>query len=327
MNSHSRGQSINIMKKQLGEAYAFTQNEDITDIEINSREGDVHVDGVEGRTFTGIYLPASKRKSFLSAAASYHGTTIDKDNPTLSMSLPAELGYCRLEGEVWPLVSREGGPSITLRKPSTKVFPITDYASDEQIELIERAIKNRKNILIAGSTSSGKTSLLKSILYLYDDICPKERMITIEDTEELVPVLQNTESLFTKPQIKASNGDPMDMRFMVKKSLRKNPDRLIIGEIRDSAAFSVIDGWDSDHDGGVCSFHASGAENGFHRFMELANMDISNANDVRKAAMNINYVFYIDKNLQGERKIEEIVKVSFDRKNYQPVFEEVTFSS
>lgn len=325
MDSHIRGQSIKIMIKQLGEAYDLMKDENLTNIEINSREGKVFKDGVGGREYTGIKLSAERRKAFLSAAASYYGATIDKESPSLSMTLPQELCSCRLEGEVWPIV--KGGPSITLRKPSNKVFPITDYASHQQIDLIKKAIENRENILIAGSTDSGKTSLLKSILHLYKGICPKERMITIEDTEELVPVLENTDSLFTKPHIKAPNGDPMDMRYMVKKSLRKNPDRLIIGEIRDSAAFSVIDGWDSDHDGGVCSFHASGAENGFHRFMELAGMDISNANDVRKASMNINYVFYINKNLEGERKIEEIVKVSFDSRNYQPVFEEITFTS
>src|SRR5699024_1505647 len=146
------------------------------------------------------------------------------------------------------------------------------------------AIKNRENILIAGSTDSGKTSLLKSILHLYKDICPNERMITIEDTEELVPVLDNTESFFTTPHIKSSRNKPMDMEFLLTKTLRKHPDRIIVGEVRDGAAATVLNSWDTGHDGGVCTFHADSAKRGYHRFFgALAKLDEGKIADVRKA--------------------------------------------
>lgn len=327
MDSHSRGQSIKLMIKQLGEVYDLTKDENVTNIEVNSRNGKVFKDGVGGRknSYTGIKLSEERRKTFLSAAASYHGGVIDDEHPSISMSLPAALGSCRLEGQVWPVVKK---PSFALRKPSKEVFPITDYANEQQIKLIRSAIKNRENILIAGSTDSGKTSLLKSILHLYKDICPYERMITIEDTEELLPVLDNTESFFTAPHLKSSKGEPMDMQFMLKKTLRKNPDRIIIGEVRDNAALTVLHSWDTGHNGGICTFHAGGAKNGYYRFFgSLAGLDEEKTAHVRMATSNINYVFYINKNIHGQRRIEEIVKVSYDRKNQTPAFKEVTFTS
>lgn len=326
MDTNNRGQSINIMKAQLGPVSDMLKDNQITNIEVNSRGGRVEKDGVGGRKFTGIKLSKNQRKTFLSAAANYNGSTIDEEHPSLSMSLPHALGSCRLEGQVRPLVNC---PSFALRKPSNKVFPITDYANRQQIDLIRSAIRNRENILIAGSTDSGKTSLLKSILHLYEDICPKERMITIEDTEELVPVLDNTESFFTAPHIKSYKGEPMDMSFMLRKSLRMNPDRIIIGEVRDNSAITVLHGWSSGHNGGVCTFHAGDAKGGFYRFFgELAGLDEEKPAHVRMAATNINYIFYINKNnVDGVRRIEQIVRVSYDENSKKPIFNNVSFNN
>jgi type IV secretion system protein TrbB len=294
----------------LGEVADLLHRPDITDIEINSGSDCVYIDGTEGREKTPIKTDRQALRAFVNHVAASIGATINEQSPTLSAILPDQLYRCRLEATIPPM-SRS--LNVVIRKPG-KTFPMDDYVDEKSREILINAMLDKENLLICGSTSSGKTSFLNSLLVEMEKQRPYERLVIIEDEHEVQCTHRNHEYLFT---IKKDNQVIWSMANSVKKSLRMNPDRIIIGEVRDEAAREVLRAWATGHGGGMCTFHAGNTDDGFLNFYGMAGLDWNNILERRVASSMIDLIIFLSKGDDG-RKVREISRVCFDPQTEKP---------
>ncbi len=165
-------------------------------------------------------------------------------------------------------------PSQTDQKaspPETRPHARTSLPVDECIReggeglvtFLRWAVESRCNLLVAGGTSSGKTTLANALL---DNIPPEHRVITLEDTAELRPDLPNWVAFEANPNL------GVDIRALVKMCLRFRPDRIVVGEIRGAEAYDLVDSLNTGHPGGITTIHADRAESAVDRLETLMRM-------------------------------------------------------
>lgn len=174
-------------------------------------------------------------------------------------------------------------------------------------EFFQWVIERKDNIILSGSTSAGKTTLLNALL----DLIPKqERVITIEDTAELQTRVPNYVSLEANPSF------GVDVRALVRLSLRIRPDRIIVGEVRGAEAFDLLDALNTGHNGSAVSFHSNSSELAIPRLESMLRMAPETQNwpltDLRRQiAATFRYVVHAQRvgQSRGPREIREILGV------------------
>ena len=181
-------------------------------------------------------------------------------SPRVSAELP-ETGE-RFEGLVPPVVA---APCFAIRRPAVAVFTFGNYVetgimSGSQAELLRAGVRERKNILVAGGTSTGKTTLVNALLA--EVAKTGDRVVLIEDTRELQCAAPNLVALRTKDGA-ASLSD------LVRSSLRLRPDRIPIGEVRGAEALDLLKAWGTGHPGGIGTLHAGSAMGALRRLEQL----------------------------------------------------------
>lgn len=226
--------------------------------------------------------------------------SLTKENPIVAAELP--IDGSRFQGLIPPVVKN---PVFTIRKKSLKVYTLEDYvragiASFDHAEYLYRAIQNYKNILVVGGTGSGKTTFSNALLHKISEINPEDRMIIIEDTQELQCEMENRvfmrESEWTKTieLAQATN--------------RLRPSRITVGEIRKGApALELLKLWNTGHPGGLCTVHANSAYQGLTRMDQLI-QEVSQFPQRELISEAVNVCVFL-KRFGGSRRIEEIVEV------------------
>ena len=207
-----------------------------------------------------LSLSPADGERIIRLVAHHVGVEAHAGRPRLAAELPG--GGERFEGLLPPLVS---GPTFSLRKPASVVFPLGDYVehgvmSDGQARVLADAVRERRNILVVGPTSSGKTTLVNALLA--EVAALDERVVLIEDVRELQCPARNLVALRTKEGV-ASLAD------LVRSSLRLRPDRIIIGEVRGAEALDLIKAWGTGHPGGVATLHAGSSLGALLRLEQL----------------------------------------------------------
>ena len=200
------------------------------------------------------------RERIVRLVAHHVGVEVHAGSPRVSAELP-ETGE-RFEGLMPPVVA---APCFAIRHPAVAVFTLDDYVDagiigKEQAELLRAAVATRKNILVAGGTSTGKTTLVNALLA--EVAKTGDRVVLIEDTRELQCAAPNLVSLRTKDGA-ASLSD------LVRSSLRFRPDRIPIGEVRGAEALDLLKAWGTGHPGGVGTLHAGSAIGALRRLEQL----------------------------------------------------------
>lgn len=235
------------------------------------------------------------------------GKMIDINNPMVDASLDSGV---RINAIIPPLSKN---PILTIRKFQKDkndmdsligAGTLTPYMA----RFLEAAVKAKLNIIVSGSAGSGKTSLLNT---LGNFISNDERVITIEDIFELDLKSEHVVSLETKiPNYDGLGG--ISVRELVRNSLRMRPDRIIIGEVRGSEAFDLLQAMNTGHEGSLTTLHANGPKDALDRLETMVLMDgleltipairgyISNAVDL---------VVQISRMRDGKRKITHISEV------------------
>ena len=173
---------------------------------------------------------------------------------------------------------------------------------------LSAAVKARLNIIVSGSTGSGKTSLLN---VLSSFIPEDERIVTIEDVRELKLSQNNVISLETRDSNYDGIGN-VTIRDLVKNSLRMRPDRIIIGEVRGSEAFDLLQAMNTGHDGSLTTLHANGTMDALNRLETMVLMDGIEVpiNAMREYINNaLDLVVQITRMKDGRRKITDISEV------------------
>lgn len=218
-----------------------------------------------GRTETSSYLAPSEVERIIRLVASHVRLEAHANNPIVSAELPSrEDGVAgeRFEG-LLPPVSM--APCFTIRKPAKRVYTLDDYIGDRimlpaQADTLRQAVTARKNILVAGGTSSGKTTLANALLAEVAKL--EERVILIEDTRELQCAASDCVALRTKAGV-------VSMADLVRSTLRLRPDRIIVGEVRGPEALDMLKAWNTGHPGGIATVHANSAQSALYRLEQL----------------------------------------------------------
>jgi type IV secretion system protein VirB11 len=219
----------------------------------------------EGRVETGELMAPEQVERIVRLVASHARSEVHAASPVVSAELPPHgdgLAGERFEG-VLPPVST--GPCFSIRKPAARVYTLMDYVRDgimrpEAARLLAGAAVERRNILVAGGTSSGKTTLANALLA--EVAALGERVILIEDTRELQCAAPDTVALRTRPGV-------VTMADLVRSTLRLRPDRIVVGEVRGAEALDMLKAWNTGHPGGIATVHANSAVAALYRLEQL----------------------------------------------------------
>jgi type IV secretion system protein VirB11 len=271
---------------------------DVIEVMVNP-DGSLWIDRLgEGRSEVGVRIHASETERIIRLVASHIRTEAHENNPIVSAELPSGE---RFEG-VLPPVSRE--PCFAIRKPAAKIYKLLDYVRDRimvpiQADALRKAVRTRRNILVAGGTSSGKTTLANALLAEIADA--DERVILIEDTRELQCAAKDCVALRTRPGV-------VSLADLVRSTLRLRPDRIIVGEVRGAEALDMLKAWNTGHPGGIATVHANSAPSALYRIEQLVQEGVT-VIPRRLIAEAINLVVFISG--RGScRRIESIAEVT-----------------
>jgi type IV secretion system protein TrbB len=255
----SRG--ARMLRTALGPAIAaWLEDPGVVEVMLNP-DGRLWVDRLtEGLIDTGERLAASDGERIVRLVAHHVGAEVHSAAPRVSAELP-ETGE-RFEGLLPPVVA---APAFAIRKPAVAVFTLDDYVaagimSADEADVLRRAVDRRRNVLIAGGTSTGKTTLVNALLA--EVAKTTDRVVLIEDTRELQCKTPNLVALRTKDGV-ASLSD------LVRSSLRLRPDRIPIGEVRGAEALDLLKAWGTGHPGGIGTIHAGSALGALRRLEQL----------------------------------------------------------
>jgi len=219
----------------------------------------------EGRIDLGVRIATAATERVIRLVASHLKLEVHAASPIVSAELPSlgeGIAGERFEGLLPPVVP---APCFAIRKPAAKIHTLGDYVESHILTVseaawLQNAVTVRKNILIAGGTSSGKTTLANALLAEIAHL--DERVIVIEDTRELQCAAPDCVNLRTKPGV-ASLAD------LVRSTLRLRPDRIIVGEVRGAEALDMLKAWNTGHPGGIATVHANSAPAALYRLEQL----------------------------------------------------------
>lgn len=182
------------------------------------------------------------------------------------------------------------------------------WCSAEQLELIQQAVFRRDNILVVGGTSSGKSTLLQSMLYALPQ---NERVVIIEDTQELKPPNSFSMQLICRQKINEQLSF-IGYEDLIKHSLRLRPDRLVLGEIRSSEAYNFLLALSSGHSGSMGSMHAQSAREALLKLEMLVQLGApqwSYQSIRRLISLSLNTILVVERR-NGLRRLKEIAHIS-----------------
>ena len=255
----SRG--ARMLRTALGPAIAgFLDDPAIVEVMLNP-DGRLWIDRLkEGLCATDQILIPTDGERIVRLVAHHVGAEVHSGSPRVSAELPG-TGE-RFEGLLPPVVA---APTFAIRKPAVAVFTLEDYVAADimtgnQADVLRLAVERRKNVLVAGGTSTGKTTLVNALLA--EVARTTDRIVLIEVTRELQCPAPNLVALRTKDGV-ASLSD------LVKSSLRLRPDRIPIGEVRGAEALDLLKAWGTGHPGGIGTIHASSALGALRRLEQL----------------------------------------------------------
>ena len=186
---------------------------------------------------------------------------VDMEQPIVSGELP--IGGHRFEGLLPPVVAK---PAFTIRRRASRLIPLGDYVrtgvmTEYQAATIRSAISARLNIIISGGTGSGKTTLANAVIDEIVKFAPEDRLVILEDTAEIQCAADNAVLLHTS--------DTIDMGRLLKSTMRLRPDRIVVGEVRDGAALTLLKAWNTGHPGGIATIHSNTAMSALRRLEQL----------------------------------------------------------
>jgi pilus assembly protein CpaF len=242
-------------------------------------------------------------------AAQYVGKYVDEERPILEGRLP---DGSRLAAVLPP--AGPGGPYVAIRRffrEKLTVEKLVEFGSitPDAAELVDTLVKCKQNMVIAGGTASGKTSLLNAVSsYIPGD----ERVIVIEDSRELQLQRDHVVTLEGRPPDAKGRGE-VTIRQLFRTTLRMRPDRIVIGEIRGGEALDLVQAMTSGHGGCLTTLHATYPRDVLTRLETMAMMsDISLPLLALRAqiASAINIVVQVARFRDGSRKITHVSEIA-----------------
>lgn len=259
--SQSHYRLVRKLREAMGSIICNTLDDAlVVEIMLNP-DGQVFVERIgEPITQAGRLAPQAA-ETIIGTVAHALGTEVNLNRPIISGELP--IGGHRFEGLLSPVVA---APVFTIRKRATRLFGLDTYVRDRimteyQASVIRNAVENRMNIIVSGGTGTGKTTLTNAVIGEIVHLTPQHRLVILEDTAEIQCAAENAVALHTT--------DVVDMSQLLKSTMRLRPDRIIVGEVRDGAALTLLKAWNTGHPGGIATIHANNAVSALTRLEQL----------------------------------------------------------
>ncbi|MCJ8521161.1 type IV secretion system protein VirB11 [Pseudorhizobium tarimense] len=299
--SKSSDRLIRKLSAALGTAVCDALNDsEVVEIMLNP-DGKLFLERLGERITLIGDLSAEAAEVAIGAVAHALGAYADRGHPIVSGELPL-AGRYRFEGLLPPVVS---SPSFSIRRHLTRVLSLDDYVvasilTPAQAQTIREAVQTRRNIIVSGGTGSGKTTLATTIIGEMIRHSPQDRLVMLEDTPEIQCSAANIVSLRTSAAI--------DMSKLLRSALRLRPDRIVVGEVRDGAALSLLKAWNTGHPGGVATVHSNTARSTLQRLEQLTG-EVSQQPMCAIIGEAVDVVISIERTAKG-RRISEILQVT-----------------
>ena len=320
------------LRRELGEQVLRLLDDNLTEDILLNPDGSLWVKRM-GHGFSRIgEMPAAQAASALGTIAAWRGTVLNHEHPILETELP--IDGSRFEGIVSPVARR---PIFAIRLRPRRIFSLNDYESDGILtdgadplnqlrrrddfldgvrglkhgDVIRAAVRARKNILVVGSTGSGKTTLVNAILDSLAHLTPHDRVISIEDTTELQCSVTNYLDL------RAVGG--VTMLDCLRACMRLKPTRIVVGEVRGAEAHTLLKAWNTGHPGGAATVHANDALSGLIRLESLV-AEATSAPQQNLIAEAVDLVVFVDEesSVKAGRKVREVLLVTgYSNGSYQ----------
>jgi pilus assembly protein CpaF len=292
----------------LGPLEPLLEDDSITDIMVNGpdrvfieRRGKVVLSSARFRD-------AAHAMNICQRIAAAVGRRVDESSPTVD----ARLKDGSRVNIVFPPLALDG-PYISIRKFARRKIDfdkLVEFGSltAPMARILEIAGKSRLNVIISGGTGSGKTTLLNAISRLIE---PGERIVTVEDAAELQLQQPHVVRLETRPPSLEGRGE-VTQRDLVRNALRMRPDRIILGEVRSSEAFDMLQAMNTGHDGSMSTIHANTARDAVTRIenmVQMGNLGLSAGAIRTQIASAVDLIVQVERHRDGNRRLTQITDV------------------
>jgi type IV secretion system protein TrbB len=247
-------------------------------------------------------LRPAQAEAIIKTVAGYHGKEVTRVKPIIEGELP--LDGSRFAGQLPPIVL---APTFAIRKKAIAIFTLEQYVSGgimtaAQMDVLKTAVRDHRNILVVGSTGSGKTTLVNAIINEMVLCNPAERPCIIEDTGEIQCAAENFVQYHTSLDV--------SMTVLLRVILRMRPDRILVGEVRGPEALDLLDAWNTGHEGGAATLHANNSLAGLTRLKSLITRNESAPSDIESLIGEaVHVVVHIARTSEG-RRVQEIITLS-----------------
>jgi len=293
----------------LGPLEPLLQDPTVSDILVNTADA-VYVErnGVLEKTNV-VFKDDHHLMHIIDKIVSRVGRRVDESSPMVDARLP---DGSRVNAIIPPLAI--DGPVLSIRRFGAE--PLTarnllDYGEMKPVmmDVLERAVKARLNIVVSGGTGAGKTTLLN---VLSGFVSPRERIVTIEDSAELRLKQEHVVRLECRPPNLEGKGAVRQRELLIN-ALRMRPDRIVVGEVRGEEALDMLQAMNTGHDGSITTVHANSPRDAIARIETMAMMANLNlpANALRQQiAAAIHVIVQVARLSDGSRRVTHIAEIT-----------------
>jgi pilus assembly protein CpaF len=231
------------------------------------------------------------------------GRRLDRSSPVVDARLPDGSRLCA----VVPPVSVDG-PCLCIRRFRLHPVPLGAFAPPEVEQVLAELVARRCNVVVAGATSAGKTTLLNALTGL---VPPGTRIVTLEDTAELRLTSDHVVRLEARPA-SADGPPPIELRELLRAALRLRPDRLVVGEVRGAEALDLLQALNTGHDGSLATVHANSPIDTVRRLAAMVaqggDVPVDFVHDLIHSAIDV--VIQVARQPHGTRTVCDVVELA-----------------
>jgi len=306
----SRDQDSLIEKKYrevfgLGPLQCLVEDCEVTEIMVNGPYGVFIEKKGKLRKTDIVFSDMAKVKNMVDRIINPLGLRLDISSPIVDGRLK---DGSRINAVISPICKE--GISVTIRKFNKDILGLDDLIRlgtiDEEVaDFLKLCVRNKKNIIVSGATSTGKTTFLNLLTSLIVD---DERLVTVEETLELDLRQENLVRLESRPANLEGEG-AITLKDLIRNSLRMRPDRIIIGEIRGPEAVDVLQAMNTGHEGSMTTVHANSSRDMISRMetmllMSGINLTPLSARMIISSAIDL--IIQLKKDSSGRRIVSNI---------------------